>query len=159
VTARTGLCSTREHPALVEVTARWRWEAFSRRDGVPFAAVLADAEATAASQGLMPWTVALLEDGAPVGTASLVANDLEERPELTPWLAGVVVAPHARGRGLAARLVAAIEQRAAAAGIPTLWLYTGSAERIYARLGWSTVEQIVHQGRPCTLMRRDFPGA
>jgi len=155
----SGLCSTRERPELAEVTARWRWEAFSRRDGVPFEAVLSGAEATAASQGAMPWTVVLLEEGVPVGTASLVANDLEERPELTPWLAGVVVAPHARGRGLAARLVAAIEQRAAAAGVRTLWLYTGSAERIYARLGWSTVEQIVHQGRPCTLMRRDFPGA
>jgi GNAT superfamily N-acetyltransferase len=156
VSAKTRLCSTREHPELVEVTARWRWEEFSRRDGVPFEGVLADAEATAATQGLMPWTAVLLEDGVPAGTASLVASDLEERPELTPWLAGVVVAPQARGRGLAARLVAAVEQRAAADGVRTLWLYTGSAERIYARLGWSTVEQIVHQGRPCTLMRRDL---
>jgi GNAT superfamily N-acetyltransferase len=97
--------------------------------------VLAAAKRTAATAGLMPRTLVLLADGEPVGTASLVAHDLDERPDLTPWLAGMFVAPHARGQGHAARLIAAVEQEAAAASISTLWLYTNTAERVYARGG------------------------
>jgi hypothetical protein len=50
----------------------------------------------------MPRTFILLADGEPVGTASLAAHDLDERPDLTPWLAGVFVDPHTRGQGYAA---------------------------------------------------------
>jgi GNAT superfamily N-acetyltransferase len=81
-------------------------------------------------------TFILLIDGEPVGTASLVAHDLDERPDLTPWLAGVFVAPKYRGRGYVGRLIAAVEQAGRSASIPTLWLYTNTAERVYARAGW-----------------------
>ncbi len=87
-------------------------------------------------------TFVLLVDEAPVGVASLVAHDLDSRPELTPWLAGVFVVPEARGRGHAAHLIAAVEAAGRAAAIPSLWLYTHSAERIYARVGWRTVEYL-----------------
>jgi GNAT superfamily N-acetyltransferase len=102
----------------------------------------------------MPRTLVLLADDEPVGTASLTAHDLDERPDLTPWLAGVFVVPHARRKGHAARLVAAIEQEAGAASIWTLWLYTNTAESIYARAGWQTVETVQHNGKPFALMRR-----
>ena len=113
------IVTTADRPDLAALTARWRWEAFFRGSGRPFDDILADAQKTAAAAQLMPRTFVLLMEGEPVGTASLVAHDLEERPDLTPWLAGVFVVPHARGRGYAARLVAAVEQAAAAAGIPT----------------------------------------
>jgi len=85
----------------------------------------------------------------------LVAHDLDERPDLTPWLADVFVEPSARGRGHASRrLISAVEQEARAASIPTLWLYTIAAERIYARAGWQTVETVQHGGKPVALMKR-----
>ena len=83
---------------------------------------------------------------------------LAERPDLTPWLAGVFVVPEARRRGYAARLIAAVEQAGRAGSIPTLWLYTSSAERIYARAGWRTVETFDRRGKPTALMRRDLAG-
>jgi len=104
----------------------------------------------------MPRTFILLADGEPVGTASLVVHDLQERPDITPWLAGVFVVPQARGRGYAARLIAAVEQASRAALISTLWLYTNTAERIYARAGWLTVGTVQHRGKPFALMRRDL---
>jgi len=85
-----------------------------------------------------------------------VAHDLNERPELTPWLAGVFVEPHARGRGHAARLIGAVEEASRAASVSTLWLHTNTAERIYARAGWLTVETIRHNGKPFAPMRRDL---
>ena len=106
--------------------------------------------------GLMPRTFILLADGEPVGTASLVAHDLDERPDLTPWLAGVFVEPHARGQGYAGRLISAVEQEARGASLPTLWLYTNKAARIYARAGWRTVETVQHRSQPFALMKRDL---
>src|SRR5688572_13759565 len=46
----------------------------------------------------------LLDDNVPVGTASLVNSDLPSRPDLTPWLAGVLVLPAFRGQGYSAAL-------------------------------------------------------
>jgi predicted GNAT family acetyltransferase len=104
----------------------------------------------------IPQSFVLLVDDEPVGTASITAHDLEERPDLTPWLAGVFVVPEARGQGYACQLVAAVEEEARRASISTLWLYTNTAERIYARVGWRTVETILHDGKPHALMRRDL---
>ncbi len=150
------IVSTAERPDLVPITARWRWEAFFRASGRPFESVLEAAQGTAATAGLMPRTLVLLADGAPVGTASLTAHDLDERPDLTPWLAGVFVVPHARGQGHAGRLIAAVEQVARTGSIAALWLYTNTAEPIYARAGWQTIETIQHNGKPFALMRRDL---
>lgn len=149
------IASTSDRPDLVEVTARWRWEAFIH-DTEPFEDVLKRAQRTSSMGLTIPRTLVLLVDDEPVGTASLTAHDLEERPDLTPWLAGVFVAPHARGRGYAAQLVAAVEGEARKASISTLWLYTNMAERIYARVGWRTVETVLHHGKPFALMRRDL---
>jgi GNAT superfamily N-acetyltransferase len=153
---RSSIVSTADRPDLVPVTARWRWEAFFRHAGTPFDDILESAQRTAASAGPMPRTFVLFADDEPVGTASLIAHDLDERPDLTPWLASVFVTPHARGQGHAARLVAAVEQEARAASMATLWLYTNTAERIYARARWKTVETVQHNGKPFALMRRDL---
>jgi N-acetylglutamate synthase-like GNAT family acetyltransferase len=61
------------------------------------------------------------------------------RRDLTPWLASVLVLPPFRGRGHSATLVKHVEAVAAAASVGTLWLYTWTAEPLYARLGWRRV--------------------
>ena len=106
-----------------------------------------------------PQTFVLLEDDRPVGTATLAREDLDERPELTPWLAGVFVVPDRRGRGYVQHLLAVFEAACRAASIEVVWLYTSKAERIYRRAGWETVEVIERQGRrSVTLMRRVILG-
>jgi predicted GNAT family acetyltransferase len=106
----------------------------------------------------IPRFFVILEEETPVGAASLVAHDLDERPDLTPWLATVFVKPESRGQGHAARLVAAVERECMAASINVLWLYTRTAERIYARIGWRTIERFRREGRDYdyALMRRDL---
>ena len=54
-------------------------------------------------------TFVLLDQGRPVGTASLAHTDLAARPDLTPWLAEVLVEPGSRGRGDATALVRRVE--------------------------------------------------
>jgi predicted N-acetyltransferase YhbS len=100
-------------------------------------------------------TFVLFDDGVPVGTASLVTNDLPSRPDLTPWLASVLVRPEFRGRGHSAPLVRHVE---AAAGSSVLWLYTWTAEPLYARLGWERVglERDTDRNIEVVLMKRDL---
>ena len=150
------IVSTADRRDLAAITAWWRWEAFFRGGQRSFDDVLSGAQQTAKQAPSMPRTFVLLADNEPIGTASLAACDLEERPDLTPWLAGVYIVPQARGQGHAARLIAAVENHSAALGMPVLWLYTNSAERIYARAGWKTVESVQHNGKPFALMRRDL---
>jgi GNAT superfamily N-acetyltransferase len=98
----------------------------------------------------------LLEDGVPLATASLALDDLDTRLDLNPWLAAVYVVPEARGRGLAAQVVAAVEAEARRRSIDTLWLYTWTAERVYQRIGWQTTEHFPRKNRQYALMRRDL---
>jgi GNAT superfamily N-acetyltransferase len=146
--------TTKERPDLAPVVAAWLWESFARARGRSFEEMLAAVQGAASAD--MPRTFVLLADGRPVGTATLAAADLEERPDLTPWLAGVFVEPKSRGRGLAASLVEAVEEECRKRAIETLWLYTRTAEKIYARIGWRTVGTAQHDGKSYALMRRDL---
>lgn len=98
----------------------------------------------------------LLDDGVPAGMAGLVRGDLDTRPDLTPWLAGVYVHGPFRGRGHGTRLVRHIEAEARARRCDTLWLFTGTAAGLYRRLGWEDHEPIVRPSGPSLIMRRDL---
>lgn len=99
----------------------------------------AELQAHAAHEGVLPSTLlALADDGALLGSVSLVAED---SPELVafpgPWLASLFVVPEARGRGLGEALVHALVAQAAAAGLPRLRLFTPRHRAFYERLGWA----------------------
>jgi GNAT superfamily N-acetyltransferase len=134
------LTTIAERPDLAAPVARWLWEEWGRRKG-----------------GLEQCFVAL-QDGAPVGTASLAAEDADSRPDLSPWLASVFVAPAARGRGYGRLLVTAVECAARSSGFGTLWLFTDGAAGLYAALGWRDAGTVEDHGRTYTLMRRDLGG-
>ena len=145
-----------DRPDLVPTVADWLWHEWWRDAGETLDATR-NAIAASVSPSGPPQTFVLLVDGDPIGTASLVSRDLDERPNLTPWLDGVFVVPEARGRGHVMHLIRAVEDACRSAGIGTVWLNTADAERVYARAGWHSVEAIQRQGRrPVTLMRRDL---
>jgi len=99
-------------------------------------------------------TFVLFDHDQPAGTVGLVRTDLETRPDLTPWLAGLFVAPAFRGRGYATALVRRVEAFARAASVPVLWLDTATAEPFYVRLGWHRVGMEQDGGHEVVLMRR-----
>jgi N-acetylglutamate synthase-like GNAT family acetyltransferase len=90
------------------------------------------------------------------GSAMLVANDMDTRRDLSPWLAGVYVIAQHRRRGIGAALVARIVEEATGLGAPRLYLCTDSSETLYARLGWSTIERNLYKSIVVTVMARDL---
>ncbi len=143
--------TTSERPDLAPVVAGWLWQEFWRRDGHSYAETLQAVIKSATSYPL-PKTFILLAEGSPVGTASLAEHDLDSRRDLSPWLAGVFVDPASRGKGYSKPLIEAVVQECRRFAHPVIWLYTQTAESLYAKLGWSTVERFEHRNRPYALM-------
>jgi hypothetical protein len=150
----TEIVTLADRPDLAPIVADWIFHEWSKRGGYSFEQTLKHVSATGS---LIPKTFVLLVGGEPVGTSSLVVHDLDERPHLTPWLADVFVVPEARRRGYVIPLIQAVEAASIAAAIPTLWLHTEHAERIYARAGWQRIEVVQRKRKSAvTLMRRDL---
>lgn len=87
----------------------------------------------------LPLALVAHEDGIFLGTAAIRSHDLDDRPDLTPWLGGVFVLPEHRGKGIASALCLAIKLRAHAMGLSQLYLFTPDQQGLYERLGWRHV--------------------
>lgn len=81
-------------------------------------------------------------------------RDLEERGDLSPWLASVYVIPSSRSEGVGSLLVTAIERIASGLGVERFYLYTADQQSFYAKLGWAELETLWHAGKPVTVMCR-----
>lgn len=118
-----------------------------------------DANGLAHLAGDPPSGAALVAEagGSVAGSCLLVERELDPRHEVGPWLAGLVVAPAMRGRGIGAALVRAVEAEAGDRDVTRLHLYTDEAEGFYAALGWSTLDRFQDEGgNPGVLMARDL---
>ena len=146
------IATVSDRPDLAPLVAHWRVEAFFQEPG-GYTVEEMTALILAPPVGPKETFVAFDRD-QPVGTAGLVHGDLDTRPDLTPWLAGVFVQPAFRGRGHATALIRRAEAFAAAASVQVLWLYTWTAEPFYARLGWQRAGVEREDGHDVVLMRR-----
>lgn len=141
-----------DRPDLAPLVARWRVDVFFAHPG---GYTTEEMTALILAPPVGPEEAfVLFDDGQPVGTAGLVRSDLDARPDLTPWLAGLFVEPAFRGRGHATALVRQVEAFALAASVPVLWLYTSTAEPLYLRLGWQRAGLEQENGQAVVLMRR-----
>jgi hypothetical protein len=131
---RIPIVKVADRPDTVPVVSRWLWEEWGRANGRTLEETSVRVAARTSVSGPEQCFV-LLVDEVPVATASFVHRDLPSRPDLTPWLAGVFVQPEFRCRGFASHLVRAVEVSGRAVRILTIWLFTGSAVDLYARLG------------------------
>jgi GNAT superfamily N-acetyltransferase len=150
----TRIVAVSQHPDLARCVAEWRVRAFFDEPGGY--TVDAMTALILAPPGGPNETFVLFDGAQAVGTAGLMREDLESRPDLTPWLGGVYVEPAFRGRGHAAALVRRVEDCARAASVAVLWLYTLQADGLYRRLGWQHAGLERENGQVVTLMRREL---
>lgn len=137
----------------VEAIARLRFDAFFHGSSRTLEEDIVGLRDLVASGGPETALVARI-DGVPVGSVLLVQHELESAHDLTPWLAGLVIAEGYRRQGIGTALVRALERCAAARHVGTLYLYTWEARAFYAALGWEPVETFEQDGETTMLMSR-----
>lgn len=144
-----------DHPEFIPTLARWHHEEWAYlRPGDSLEARTTRLRAECGREE-MPTVFIAFSDGALLGSAMLIAHDMDTRMELTPWLAGVFVATDYRQRGIGSALVGRVVECATTLGVARLYLYTSSAEQMYARLGWLAVERTNYRGVDVTVMSYD----
>lgn len=104
----------------------------------------------------IPTTFIAVDGPRVLGSASLVAHDMDLRMNLSPWLASVFVDPACRGQQIGSLLVERVAAEAAALGVARLYLFTPDRQTFYARIGWQTLEQVEYRGELETVMVREL---
>jgi GNAT superfamily N-acetyltransferase len=147
-----------DRPDVVPTLGRWHHDEWASR--TPHLALedrVAGFRARARPSGVPTGFVAL-SDGVPVGCACLVEHDLDNRQDLSPWLATVLVAPSYRRQGIGSALTVRVTDEARSLGFDTLYLFTFDQERFYSRLGWTLLDRGEYRGAPVTIMVRHLAG-
>lgn len=88
----------------------------------------------------IPFILIAYKDNELIGTAAIFYKDLDSRPYLSPWLAGVYVKEPYRGKGIATQLVNKIIAGAKFLRIERLYLHTEGTDELYKKLGWKYFE-------------------
>ncbi len=145
-----------DHREVIPILARWHHAEW--RQLIPdWPLELAESELRSHTARRAPsTTIVALEDGTPVGSASLLEEDMPEFPPIGPWLASVYVAPGCRGRGIGGRLVDRIIEEAGAQGVGRLYLFTSGARRYYETRGWQVFRPIPVSGHEGVIMHLDL---
>lgn len=100
----------------------------------------------------IPTTYVGLANNKPVGSAAIIASDMETHKELSPWLASVFVAPEHRRKGYASQLINHLINRTREQGIDKLYLFTPDQAALYAGLGWEFLQEENYKGEQVVLM-------
>ncbi|AQT60065.1 GNAT family N-acetyltransferase [Cellvibrio sp. PSBB023] len=106
----------------------------------------AEAIANAAGREGIPSIFIAISGNQLVGSAALVKNDMDSKPDLSPWLAAVYVKEGFRHQGIATELIIRCEDEAVRSNISTWYLYTEFASKLYEKLGWRHMERCEYKG-------------
>jgi len=141
-----------DNVALILIIARWHheeWGYFNPGDSVEKRIAFLQ---THLGRNQIPTTFVSLSRGILLGSASLVAHDMDTRMDLSPWLASIYVTPEQRSRGVGTALIQRVLEEAVELGGETLYLFTPGREGFYASLGWSVVERTEYRGQQVIIM-------
>ncbi|MFY9957391.1 GNAT family N-acetyltransferase [Bradyrhizobium sp.] len=130
----------RQRPQFFDTVADRIWQASWKANGYPLD-YISGRLCENMSDSDIPFALVAHDGQAFLGTASVIASDLAERPQLTPWVAAVWVEPEARRRGIGAALVKRAAQDCFALGVGRTHLCARPhLLAFYTGLGWTAVE-------------------
>ncbi len=92
---------------------------------------------------IWPFTLVATLDGEPVGCVHGVESELDEYPDLQPFIAALFVQQSCRRLGVGGALLLAAEQECQRAGFSRAYLCAWSGEHWYTNRGWAVQEQRV----------------
>jgi GNAT superfamily N-acetyltransferase len=133
----------RQRPEFFETVAMRIWQAWWEADGTPLDYISGRLSDNINDEPI-PFALVAHDGDRFLGTASVIASDLAERPQLTPWVAAVWVEPQARNRGVATAMVERATQDCFALGIKRAYLCARPRlSRFYEGMGWTIIERKV----------------
>lgn len=106
----------------------------------------------------IPITLVAMKGALCVGMASIKLTEESSDPDLSPWVATVYVREDCRKLGVGRALMDALELKAAALGVKTLYLTADNAEQFYLRLGWA-VRGRTSDGADAAIMEKTLWGS
>jgi N-acetylglutamate synthase-like GNAT family acetyltransferase len=133
----------RQRPEFFDTVAMRIWQAWWEAEGASH-----DYISTRLRENMsdtpIPFALVAHDGEAFLGTSSVIASDLAERAQLTPWVAAVWVEEKARGHGVGAALVNRAAEDCFALDIGRVYLCARPRmSGFYERLGWSVIERKV----------------
>jgi GNAT superfamily N-acetyltransferase len=147
----------RQRPEFFDSVADRIWRAWWKADGHPLDYISGRLRESLNAEPI-PLALVAHEGSTFLGTSSVIASDLAERPQLTPWVAAVWVEPQARRRGVGAALVNRATQDCSALGVDRVYLCARpQRSEFYERLGWIAIERDVGRHRLGVFVRDTNP--
>ena len=141
------IADLRECPQYFDIVADRIWQAWWKPHGHPLDDIRGRLRENMTPSPI-PLALVAHQGGQFLGTASVIASDLAERPQLTPWIAAVWVEPQARHRGLGAALVDRATQACFDLGVARAYRCARPERHsFYERLGWTGIESDVGPSR------------
>lgn len=147
-------------PQHAQQCAAWAFNEWYTHRTIPFAAVQKEYQRRITSD--LPTTWAALSGKTLCGMISLREHDLAARPDLSPWLSGLYVAPEFRTRGIGTKLVKTVCDAARTRKYRTLYLFLGQhdmqmLEQFYRMRGFAFLDTACdNDGRETKIFCFDF---
>lgn len=133
----------RQQPAFFDAVADRIWRAWWKDRGFPIDYIAGRLRENMNAERL-PFALVAHDGEAFLGTASVIASDLEDLPQYTPWVAAVWVEPEHRQRQIGRTLVARAASEAFVLGVDRVYLCASAIRRnFYLRQGWEPIEENV----------------
>lgn len=108
------------------------------------------------NEDILPLAYIALDGTKAIGICALREQDAM-RPDLTPWLGALVVAPEYRGQGIGKLLINATKNKAKELNFSTLYLFAFEPKySYYLSLGWKELTKEEFEGRPITVFAIDL---
>ena len=138
-----------DHPHLINPIALLRWREWGRDQSLTDW-IKITARETGRDEIPVTW-VAVDDQGAALGAVAIGDHE-DVRPDLSPWVWGMIVRPDARGQGVGRLLLDRLSAFALAKGHPEVWVATGDpAVEFYERCGFRRAD---HTGETHVLVKR-----
>ena len=151
----TKILNLKDKPELLETLARWHQAEWSYLNPGETLEQRISRMQPFLNDKLIPSTY-IAFDNILYGSAAIVDSDMDNRPELSPWLASVFVKPEHRNKGIGSALVRHVMQQAKLSNIEKLYLYTPDREAFYHRLGWKRIDTEHYHGHEVVIMVTDL---
>jgi GNAT superfamily N-acetyltransferase len=131
----------RRQPQFFDMVADRIWQAWWQPNGFPRDYIASGLTENMADTPI-PFALVAHDGERFLGTSSVIASDLEERPQLTPWVAAVWVEEDARKHGVGGALVNHATADCFALGENRVYLCARARiAGFYERLGWTMIER------------------